>query len=197
MPADRMIDSYAIYQQLLSDPSEQSDMPLTQWLLEDKTTAKATTEPCMGPELTDLAHAAIVPAERKADWDELLDDYAAHCHDRFTLDSHFFSLPLPVRLLNEDDQNRYEQGLGRYRAVSKGIVQPSVMPQEFEGAACLHSFSAVYFNRNRTLAGTYFMHCRMRRNASGREWVWMILERTPTGWKSLPWVQVATGQGSF
>jgi hypothetical protein len=64
-------------------------------------------------------------------------------------------------------------------------MQAPPTPDDFKGAAGLHSFSAVYFNRKHTLAATFFgMGC----GSLCGNWTWVVLEKTPEGWKRVPWV---------
>lgn len=190
MPLDRVADSYAIYQQVLpSDAIEWSDAPRTQWLLQDVTTAKPSSAGCETPEMTDLPNAVQPPAERKAEWDEVVADFTAHCHDRYKLDGNNLKLTLPVHLLDKDAQGRYWKGVAGFMPPKSNIMQAPATPGEFKGAEGLHSFSAVYFNRKHTLAATYFgMGC----GSLCGNWVWVVLEKTPAGWRPLPWVRVRT-----
>jgi hypothetical protein len=190
MPSDRVVDSYAIYQQVLpSNAIEWSEAPRTQWLLQDVTTAKPVSAACAASEMTDLPKAVTPPVERKAEWQEVLDDFAAHCHDRYQLDAAEFQLALPVRLLDKDKQSLYWKGVSGFRPPKGNIMQSPPTPDDFKGAAGLHSFSAVYFNRKHTLAATFFgMGC----GSTCGNWTWVVLEKTSDGWKRLPWVTVRT-----
>jgi hypothetical protein len=88
MPSDRRADSYAIYQRVLpSNAIEWSEVHRSQWLLQDDTTAKPLSEACDASGISDLPKAVMPPAERKAEWQEVLDDFAEHCHDRYRLDA--------------------------------------------------------------------------------------------------------------
>jgi hypothetical protein len=191
MPLDRTADSYAIYRQLLpSDAIEWSDAKRTQWLLQDVTIARPLSLDCNAHQsMADLSTAVAPTAERKADWDEVLADYGAHCHERYKLTSDKFDLALPVHLLDKDAQKRYWSGVSGFRPPKNNIMQAPQTPEEFKGAAGLHSFSAVYFNSKHTLAATDFgMGCgSLCGNAT-----WVVLEKTSTGWRLLPWVHVTT-----
>jgi len=184
MPLDRVADSYIIYQQVLpSDEIEWSDAPRTQWLLQDVTTAQPLSAACETLGMADLPKAVTPPAERKAEWDEVVADFTAHCHDRYKLNGNNLKLALPVHLLDKDAQSRYWKGVTGF--IPKGsIMQAPPTPEEFKGAAGLHSFSAVYFNRKHTLAATYFgMGC----GSLCGNWIWVALEKTSAGWRRLPW----------
>ena len=106
--------------------------------------------------MTDLPKAVVAPAERQAEWKEVLDDFTAHCHDRYLLDASYLRLGLPLHLLGKDAQSRYWQGVAGFMPPKNNIMLAPPTPDEFKGAAGLHSFSAVYFNRKHTLAATYF-----------------------------------------
>jgi hypothetical protein len=190
MPMERLADSYAIYQALLpSNSIEWSEVKRTQWLLQDETTAKPLASACEGSEMTGLSSSVAAPAERQAAWNEVLSDYAAHCHDRYKLNAAEFKLDVPVRLLDKEAQGRYWQGVSGFMPPKNNIMQAPPTPDDFKGAAGLHSFSAVYFNRDHTLAATYFgMGC----GSLCGNWTWVVLEKTPTGWRRLPWVHTFT-----
>jgi hypothetical protein len=188
MPLDRVADSYAIYRQVLpSNAIEWSEVKRTQWLLQDVTTAKPLSAECTAQQMTDLPKAVKAPEERKAEWDEVVADYEAHCHDRYILSSGNLALALPVRLLDKDAQKRYWSGVSGFMPPKNNIMQAPPTPEDFKGAAGLHSFSAVYFNREHTLAATYFgMGC----GSLCGNWTWVVLEKTSTGWHRLPWIHV-------
>lgn len=188
MPLDRVADSYVIYRQVLpSNAIEWSEVKRTQWLLQDVTTAMPLSAECTTQQMTDLPKAVKAPEERKVEWDEVVADYEAHCHDRFKLTSGNFALALPVRLLDKDAQNRFWQGVTGVLPPRSNIMQAPPTPDEFKGAAGLHSFSAVYFNRDHTLAATNFgMGCGSLCGNS----TWVVMEKTSTGWHRLPWIHV-------
>ena len=190
MPLDRIAESYAIYQALLpSNSIEWSDAQRTQWLLEAATTAKPLSIACDASQMNNLSSAVSPPPERKAEWDEVLADYQAHCHERYRLNGANLKLRLPVRLLDEEAQSRYWQGVSGFMPPKDHIMQAPPTPDDFKGAAGLHSFSAVYFNRAHTLAATYFgMGC----GSLCGNWTWVVLQKTPAGWRRLGWVHTFT-----
>jgi hypothetical protein len=188
MPLELVADSYAVYQTVLpSNAIEWSDVHRTQWLLQDTTTAKPLSASCDASEMSDLPRAVEAPPERQAEWAEVLQDFAARCHDRYRLDDGHLKSNPPIRLLDEAAQGRYWKGVGGIMPPKNDIMRAPATPDEFKGAAGLHSFSAVYFNRKHTLAATYFgMGC----GSLCGNWSWVVLEKTPDGWKPLPWVHV-------
>jgi hypothetical protein len=188
MPLELVADSYAVYQTVLpSNAIEWSNVPRTQWLLQDTTTATPLSVSCDASEMTDLPKAVEAPPERKAEWAEVLQDFAARCHDRYRLDEGRLKANLPIRLLDDAAQGRYWKGVGGIMPPKNDIMRAPATPDAFKGAAGLHSFSAVYFNRKHTLAATYFgMGC----GSLCGNWTWVVMEKTPEGWKALPWNHV-------
>jgi hypothetical protein len=189
MPLERVADSYAIYRQVLpSNSIEWSDVKRTEWLLQDVTTATPLAEPCEGKHAMGPTEAVTPPADRKAEWDEVLADFNEHCHDRYKLVSGNLALSLPVHLLDDEAQKRYWSGVSGFMPPKNNIMLAPPTPDDFKGAAGLHSFSAVYFNRKHTLAATYFgMGC----GSLCGNWTWVVLEKTPEGWKRLLWVHMS------
>jgi len=182
MPTDRAAESYEIYSKLLvGGPIEWRDAKRSQWLVEDTTYATPLNEVCkpIGPgPVMDPHNAVQPPAERKAEWLELLADFDNHCHDVIKLEAVEFHVKLPVRVLDEAARKRYRTEQGARKAEAAG-------PQEFPDAAGLHSFSEVYFNPHHTLALVRMsMWCRGLCGMSS----WVVLERKDGVWKRLPWV---------
>jgi hypothetical protein len=190
MPQDRIADSYAIYSQLLpGNQIEWGDAPRSQWLVEDTTTAVPPDKPCLSGEMMNPHQATKPPQERQADFAEVLADYDDHCHARYQLDGSKFRLKLPVRLLDEDARQRYVSGVSVLMPPRNDIMRAPPTPDKFKGAAGMHSFTAVYFNRAHTLAMTEIgMYCGSLCGNS----TWVILEKKSGEWKILPWVVTAT-----
>ena len=175
MPQARIADSYAIYSRLLpGNQIEWGDRPRSFWLVQETTTAVPLNNPCViGGRIN--PHGVRVPEERQAEFAEVLADYDAHCHDRYQLDGSKFRLRLPIRLLDKDARERYVTG----------VMHAPPRPDEFKGAAGMHSFTAVYFNRGQTLAMTEIgMYCGGL--CGHRKWV--VLEKKNDQWRVLPWV---------
>ncbi len=186
LPADRVVDSYAIYSQLLpSNVIEWGNVPRSQWLVEEATHAEPLGRACTSEDSMNPHEGIRAPESRRAEFAEVLADFDAHCHVRYELDPRAFHLELPVRLLNARDRDRFVQGVAGYRPPSNAIMQAPATPDEFKGAAGMHSFTAVYFNAAHTLAMTEIgMYC----GGLCGQWSWVVLERTPAGWHALPWV---------
>lgn len=190
LPTALSADSYVIYSQLLPGRQiEWSDVPRSFWLLEGTTTAMPVESPCatgggMNP------HVAIKPPDsQKASFDEVLADYDRRCHERYQLDASQMRVKLPIHLLDENAQQRYAAKVSGFMPPTNNIMQAPPTPEEFKGAAGMHSFTAVYFNQAHTLAMTQFgMYC----GSLCGNWKWVVLERTSEGWKELPWVRMFT-----
>jgi hypothetical protein len=190
MPTDREEASYAIYSKLLpGNQIEWGDAARTQWLLEDTTVAVPLEGVCAsgGPMVGSMnPHQSVKPPqERQAEFAEVLADYDAHCHDRYQLDPSKFHLSLPIRMLDEEARKRYVNGVMHYMPPANDIMRAPATPDEFKGAAGLHSFTAVYFNRTHTLAMTEIgMYC----GGLCGMWRWVVLEKKNDQWHALPWV---------
>jgi hypothetical protein len=181
MQSDRIEDSYAIYSQLLkSGPIEWRDARRSQWLVEDTTHAVSLDAACktasgLDPMAMDPHHAVQPPADREADWNEVLADYDQHCHDVIRLDRQSFRTELPVRLLSAEDRQNF-------------MKDPGMPPAGFADAAGLHRFTEVFFNADHTLALVEEgMWCGFRCG----NWTWVALEREADGWTMLPWVRTS------
>jgi len=187
MPQDRIAASYEIYSQLLpGDEIEWGKVPRKFWLLQDATTEAVPRDSACATGGMMNPHAAIrAPEARHADLAEALADFDSHCHDRYLLDASKFHLELPVRLLDEAAQERFGSHVAGYMPPKNNIMQAPPTPDEFKGAAGLHSFTAVYFNRAHTLAITEIgMYC----GGLCGNWRWVVLEHRDHHWRVLPWV---------
>lgn len=187
MPQDRVADSYDIYSQLLpGNQIEWGNVPRSFWLMEDTTKAQPSDSSCatggMNPH-----QAILAPEERQAEFAEVLADFDAHCHDRYLLDASKFHLKLPVRLLDEEGRKRYVSHVMNFMPPRNNIMQAPPTPDEFKGAAGMHSFTAVYFNHAHTLAMTEIgMYC----GGLCGNWRWVVLEHKNGQWHILPWVRM-------
>lgn len=190
MPMDRAEASYTIYSQLLpGNQIEWGNAPRTQWLIEDATKAVALDSPCasgammVGP--MNPHQSVKAPEERQAEFEEVLADFDAHCHDVYRLEASKFRLEMPVRMMDEEARRRYVEGVVHYMPPANDIMRAPATPNEFKGAAGMHSFTAVYFNRAHTLAMTEIgMYC----GGLCGMWRWVVLENKNGQWQVLPWV---------
>ena len=88
------------------------------------------------------------PEDRRQDFQEILEDFDVHCHDRIALDPNAWHLTAPVRLLNADEQ-------AEFRAT---VALGKARPDKYKGAPALYGFSEVYFNSSHTVALVYATH---------------------------------------
>ncbi len=190
MPSDRAAAAYAIYSQLLpGNHIEWGDAQRSFWALEAITKAEPLTEPCSTGGMMNPHRSVKPPQQRQAEFAELLTDYDAHCHDRYLLDASRFQLQLPVHLLDDAARQRYVNGVMHYLPPADDIMRAPATPDEFKGAAGMHSFTAVYFNHAHTLALTEIgMYC----GGLCGNWKWVVLEQKEGVWRVLPWVYTYT-----
>jgi hypothetical protein len=189
MPQDRVADSYVIYSQLLpGDEIEWGKVQRSFWLLEDTTKTEPSDRPCATGGMMNPHQAIQAPEPRTTDLAEALADFDAHCHDRYRIDASQFQVKLPVRLLDEEARKRFVSHVEGYKPPQNNIMQAPPTPDEFKGAAGMHSFTAVYFNRAHTLAMTEIgMFC----GGLCGNWRWVVLERKDGQWQTLPWVTMS------
>ena len=188
MPGDRAADSYAIYSQLLPGHEiEWGDVARLFWLVEDATKAVPADATCEKGGMMNPHQAVQAPGPKQADFAEALADFDAHCHDRYLLDAAKLQVKLPVHLLDEGARQRYVSHVSHYMPPKDHIMQAPPTPDEFQGAAGMHSFTAVYFNRAHTLALTEIgMYC----GGLCGNWRWVVLERKDGKWQTLPWIRI-------
>jgi hypothetical protein len=184
MPADRAVDSYALYSQLLPHSGlEGGAWTREYWLLSDTTDTMAPTNvSCTDPKehlWDDPREAVEAPEDRQRDLQELFQDFVQHCHDRIQLKLSAFAPGLALHLADDAATKRYV----KTRSFDKD-VDPATLA-EFKGAAGLHSFSEVYFNKAHTLA---MVHAGLWCGNLCGNWQWQVLERKDNEWKPLSWV---------
>src|SRR5215472_17395819 len=180
MPSDRAVDSYRIYSSLMPlGETAGPGWPHELWLLGDTTvTIVASNEPCKygrSRERDDMnPHNVVHPTDdRRQDFAEILEDFDQHCHDRVRLRPDAWSGPVPVRLLNAGEQDRFRK--------SRSTREPT---PEFEGAPALYEFSEVYFNAKHTVSLVYATHfC----GGLCGEGFWVALALENGEWKRLRW----------
>lgn len=175
IPQDRVADSYVIYSQLLpGDEIEWGNAQRSFWLIEDITKAEPPDTPCAAVGMMNPHSAIQAPEPRQADFAEVLADFDTHCHEQYLIDASEFHLKLPVRVLDEEAKKRFVSHVAGYMPPQNNIMQAPPTPDEFKGAAGMHSFTAVYFNRMHTLAMTRIgMYC----GGFCGNWRWVVLER--------------------
>jgi len=192
MPQDRAADSYRIYSVLmpvgqLAEPNWPRDL----WLLSDTTVALVSPDQSCLPQEGDgndmNPHLAIdPPADRRQDFAELLADFDNRCHERLHLTPESFTLVVPLRLLNQDEQDEFI----RSRFDPNAGLDGDIMTAHYKGAPGLSRFSEIYFNSHHTLAMVF-----------ANDWCgglcaqsyWQVLEFQDGAWKRLAWRTVAEG----
>ena len=185
MPPDRVADSYAIYSKLMPMVAASSQMT--------SLAVKATTIPVVSPSepcLVPPAHTALEraqqhgmnphiavtpPAGGERDYEELLADFDAHCHEQLSLTEEEWATSLPVRLLNDEE----EAGFRRSRT-----VRDSAEGEKYKGSLGLYSFSEVYFNQQHTVAMVYAVHWCGGLCGQGS---WVVFGKKGGTWLKLPW----------
>ena len=189
MPADRVSDTYAIYSQLLpGNAIEWGNASRSQWLVEDVTKAEPVGSACASGGMMNPHQSIRAPEARQVEFAEVLADFDTHCHDRYQLQAANFHVNLPVRLLDEQGRDRFVKGVMHYMPPANDIMRDPATPDEFKGAAGMHSFTAVYFNRAHTLAMTEIgMYC----GGLCGNWSWVVLERNDGSWRVLPWAHAS------
>ena len=185
MPEDRATDSYAIYSDLLPGHEiEWGDVPRTFWLLEAATKAEPIGSSCSTSGLMNPHQAIRAPEKEQSSFTEMLADFDRSCHERYQLEASQFRSKLPVRLLDEQGQRRYGAHVSGFVPPSDNIMQAPPTPEEFKGAAGVHSFTAVYFNNAHTMAMTEIgMYC----GSLCGNWRWVVLKRKDGRWAIQPW----------
>lgn len=186
MPPDRADDSYAIYSQLLP-LGETANWPAKFYAVESVTiTAVPADAPCMVPaaktgdgELLGGSgmnpHVALAPpSSNRQDYEQLLSDFDAHCHDRLELSADPWNAKLPVHMLNQADQEEFR----RTRLPSHSEAERN------QGSPALYAFSQVYFNTHHTVAMVYSTHWCGSLCGQG---FWIVLGKENGAWKCLPW----------
>jgi hypothetical protein len=186
MPQDRARDAYLIYSSLLPlGETAGSGWPHDLWLVRDTTIEVIpAAQPCapkpgskedsfdMNP------HIAVQPPKASAqDFQEILSDFDAHCHERSRLESGGWLLNAPIRLLDEKGQQKFVDSR------MKRDPDPGARA-EFQGAAALYGFSRVFFNASHTVALVYATHWCGGLCGQG---FWVAFGLDGAKWKPLNW----------
>lgn len=185
MPADRAA-SYEIYATLLPlGETAGPGWPHDLWLVQDTTvTAIPPTEPCARNPASDAASPfdmdpgkSMRPTDDgREDFNQALQDFDEHCHDRVILDPNAWKTKVPVRLLNAEEQKEFQRS--RF-----GPPDP-VLARKFKGAPALYAFSEVYFNAQSSFALVYATHWCGGLCGQG---MWIALALKDGHWKQLNW----------
>lgn len=184
MPSDRVKDSYAIYSSLLPlGETASPNWPHEVFLVRATTvTLIAEDEPCEPKTSSSNSfgfhlnpHVAVRPPDSNAkDYQEILRDFDAHCHERIVLSPAGWRTSAPVRLLTPAEQEEY----------TKTRESSQEHNPKFKGAGTLNSFSQVYFNANHTVALVYATHVCGGLCGQG---FWIALALRDGAWHTLRW----------
>lgn len=182
MPADRAADSYAIYSSLIPlGETAGKDWPHDYWLVQDATvTVVPADQPCRPePNKQDQfdmnPNVGVHPTkDREKDFEEILDDFDAHCHDRVALSATAWQTRAPVRLLTPVEQQEFR---GSRETKSEAA-------EKYKGAPALYAFSEVYFNLHHKVALVYATHWCGGLCGQG---FWVALALEDGQWKRLKW----------
>jgi hypothetical protein len=187
IPEDRAADSYRIYSSLIPlGETAGKDWPHGLWLVQDQTIATVEQgKPCNDPAQFVLnPHTAVhAPQSSERDFNEILQDFDSHCHQRFALQDGKLRLAAPIRLLSADQQKRFQ-------ASRPGPQGPGKPAPEFDGAPALYGFSAVYFNKQHTVALVYATDWCASLCGQGM-WIAMALKNgqwQPLNWPADHWI---------
>jgi hypothetical protein len=189
MPTDRAAESYLIYSSLIPvGETAGKDWPHEFWLVQDATVSVVPPDqPCyqepVGGRVTAFnsgmnPHNAVHPPEnRSQDFQEILKDFDAHCHERLRLDSQSWKTTAPVHLLTPDEQEEF-------RMARFAEIKDSTAVTKFKGAPALYGFSQVYFNAHHTVALVYATQWCGGLCAQG---IWFAFALEGGQWKQQKW----------
>jgi len=190
MPPDRAADSYHIYSVLLPvGELGGPGWPRKLWLLSDTTVPLVPPDqPCLAQEIDGInmnPHVAIIPPpDRVQDFNELLDDFDHRCHESIQLTAESFNLVVPLRLLNQTEQDEFI----RSRFDPNASSDADVLTAHYKGAPGLSRFSEVYFNAHHTVAMVYATSWCGGLCAQS---YWEVLAFEDGAWKPLGWRSAA------
>ncbi|HEX4066029.1 MAG TPA: hypothetical protein VHZ09_08380 [Acidobacteriaceae bacterium] len=123
-------------------------------------------------------HIAVhPPASAAKDFAEIMEDFDAHCHERWSLNPGLWHTTTPVRLATRTEQQEFVHD----RSMR---TPPQVLTDEYAGAPALYGFSEIYFNANHTVALVYATQwC----GTLCAERMWVAFAREEGAWKQLSW----------
>lgn len=169
-------DVYAIYSLMLTNPdtSHGSDTN-PRYLIADTTVRGVPETPCVTP-----------PAERRGDFQRVLDDYAKRKLTSRVL-KRAFSIRKPYVLLNAEQAEAFVTSRMQPQVPTD---PPQDADDQFKDVADLFRLGDVYFNQNQTLALTFVSSwcgslCGL--------WRWKVFEKLKSGdWVERDWVGCST-----
>ncbi len=184
--------SYGIYSSLLPlGETGGVGWPHGLWLVQNKTVSVVPQDEACVPKTVSTGtaprfddtmnpHVAVhPPGQWQKDFNEILADFDAHCHDRLDLDPNpgLWRVSAPLRLLTPEEQKEFQ---------STRMGQPSnqAIAEKYKGAAALYGFSRVYFNASHTVGLVYATHWCGGLCGQG---LWIAVALEGGHWKRLPW----------
>ena len=182
IPADRMAVAYQLYSRLVPfGEAARPDWPHDLLLIEDSTiTIVPPDRKCDDPQIELNPHVAVQPTrDRRQDYEEILQDFDRHCHDRIILGRSGFKLSHQFRLLGANEQKEFEE----YRS-NRAQAHDSAIAAKYTGAGALFAFSEVYLNGHHTVALLYATDWCGSLCGHG---LWLAFALDHGQWKSLNW----------
>ena len=198
MPRDRFQAARQVYSAVL-ETSDVAGIPLpAHWLIRNMTGRVEPDAPCTakGAEADVMnPHVAVTaPPGGERDLAEMLADFDRHCHDLIQLEVRDFAPEAHVRLLDADQQARFQHLFCESKEAS--FMEPNFDPRTvwappppapavdpmFVDADGPESLSEPYFNRQHTVVMVSVnSFCR-----SGRA-SWVVLQRQHGRWQRVGW----------
>ena len=169
IPAQRAVDSYAIYSMLMPGQPFDSMSPsqTARWAIAEDTVNIDDMNPAIPPD-----GQLTPPPDNQRGFEEALDDYEARKYERFRLDAHQFQLSHPFTLLND-------QQVSELREARSSTTASSDLKSQYSGYPGVTFFSAVYFNHNQTAALVFMNNWCANLCAAGQ---WVYLEKRGGHW---------------
>ena len=173
VPADRRVDTYAVYSIVLAHPSLSHPDNNEKYLVDELSGFAMENEP---------QSCITVPEAYRANFVELLANRSEHHLERFRLER-AFKIPKPYDLVTADQAKQF----GALRN-SPGHSTNEV--ELFRGAADLMTLGNVYFDKKRTLAAVYtWAHCGSLCGYG----TWRVFVRNDKGdWDEQHWIMCMT-----
>lgn len=169
IPAQRAVDSYAIYSMLMpGEPfGSMSPSQTARWAIAETTVNLDDMNPAVPPD-----GQLTPPPDNREGFEEALDDYEARKYERFRLDAKHFQLSHPFTLLNDGQ-------VSELREARSSTIASSELKAQYAGYPGVTFFSAVYFNRAQTAALVFMNNWCANLCAAGQ---WIYLEKQGGHW---------------
>ena len=172
IPAERRVDTYAVYSAVLAHPALSHPDDNQKYLVVELSGIPMEKDPRM---------CTVVPEVYRAAFSELLQDRERY-QNQFLLE-HAFTIPKPYELITEDQAAQF-RGLRNVPGHTTDEVEL------FRGAADLIKLGNVYFDRKRNLAAVYTeAWC----GGLCGFWTWRVFVKTGEGnWDEQRWATCMT-----